>query len=78
MLPLDDPRWPELDHREWSAGVGAPDAPVVADELHCSGDYGHIPDGLADDIVAECQTCGEPMVENPADAPPPADVVCTR
>ncbi|RGC67672.1 hypothetical protein C5N14_17985 [Micromonospora sp. MW-13] len=33
MLPLDDPRWPDLDHRGWSAGRGGPDAPFVPDEL---------------------------------------------
>jgi hypothetical protein len=30
MLPLDDPRWPSLDHRNWSKGQGAP---FVPDEL---------------------------------------------
>ncbi|MFC8846811.1 MULTISPECIES: hypothetical protein [unclassified Micromonospora] len=33
MLSLDDPRWPDLDHRNWSAGQGSPDAPFVPDEL---------------------------------------------
>ncbi|WP_405953758.1 hypothetical protein [Streptomyces phaeochromogenes] len=34
MMPLDDPRWPALDHRGWSKGQGsAPDAPFVPDEL---------------------------------------------
>jgi enamine deaminase RidA (YjgF/YER057c/UK114 family) len=36
MLALDDPRWPDLNHRGWSAGgasYGDPDSPVVADEL---------------------------------------------
>jgi hypothetical protein len=35
-LPLDDPRWKELDHRNWSHGKRsdwAPDAPFVPDEL---------------------------------------------
>ncbi|MFI9580585.1 hypothetical protein ACIHCQ_01765 [Streptomyces sp. NPDC052236] len=33
MLPLDDPRWAALDHRNWSQGQGGPDAPFVPDEL---------------------------------------------
>lgn len=33
MLALDDPRWAALDHRGWSEGRGAPDAPYVPDEL---------------------------------------------
>ncbi|MGC5561576.1 hypothetical protein ACPYPG_01870 [Streptomyces sp. FR-108] len=33
MISLDDPRWPDLDHRGWSKGRGAPDAPFVPDEL---------------------------------------------
>ena len=33
MISLDDPRWPALDHRGWSEGRGAPDAPFVPDEL---------------------------------------------
>jgi hypothetical protein len=36
MLRLDDPRWPDLDHRGWSAGRASsydPDAPFVPDEL---------------------------------------------
>jgi hypothetical protein len=36
MLPLDDPRWRELDHRNWSHGkpsARVPDAPFVPDEL---------------------------------------------
>jgi enamine deaminase RidA (YjgF/YER057c/UK114 family) len=33
MLPLDDPRWLDLDHRNWSGGEGGPDAPIVPDEL---------------------------------------------
>lgn len=36
MLPLDDPRWRDLDHRGWSAGKASsydPDAPFVPDEL---------------------------------------------
>ncbi|WSQ07053.1 hypothetical protein OG604_04525 [Streptomyces sp. NBC_01231] len=33
MMPLDDPRWPTLDHRGWSQGQGAQDAPFVPDEL---------------------------------------------
>lgn len=33
MLPLDDPRWPALDHRNWSKGHGGSDAPYVPDEL---------------------------------------------
>jgi hypothetical protein len=37
VLPLDDPRWPSLGHRGWSAGNRSqhdPDAPFIADELH--------------------------------------------
>jgi len=36
LLPLTDPRWRELDHRNWSGGKPsdwAPDAPFVPDEL---------------------------------------------
>jgi hypothetical protein len=33
VISLDDPRWPELDHRGWSKGKGAQDAPFVPDEL---------------------------------------------
>jgi len=36
MLPLDDPRWRDLDHRGWSGGGASPydpDAPFVPDEL---------------------------------------------
>jgi hypothetical protein len=36
LLPLDDPRWKELDHRNWQQGKRsdwAPDAPFVPDEL---------------------------------------------
>lgn len=36
LLPLDDPRWRELDHRNWRGGKPsewAPDAPFVPDEL---------------------------------------------
>ncbi len=33
MMPLDDPRWPALDHRGWSQGQGVPGAPFVPDEL---------------------------------------------
>jgi hypothetical protein len=36
MLPLDDPRWKDLDHRNWSHGKRsdwAPDAPYIPDEL---------------------------------------------
>ena len=34
MLPLDDPRWAALNHRNWSDGqAGAPDAPFIPDEL---------------------------------------------
>ena len=36
LLPLDDPRWIELDHRNWRDGQRsdwAPDAPFVPDEL---------------------------------------------
>jgi hypothetical protein len=36
FLPLDDPRWRELDHRNWRSGrrsEWAPDAPFVPDEL---------------------------------------------
>lgn len=36
FLPLDDPRWKELDHRNWRGGKRsdwAPDAPYVPDEL---------------------------------------------
>ncbi|MEU9187376.1 hypothetical protein AB0D14_23115 [Streptomyces sp. NPDC048484] len=33
MISLDDPRWPALDHRGWSKGQGAPDAPFIPDEL---------------------------------------------
>jgi enamine deaminase RidA (YjgF/YER057c/UK114 family) len=35
MLPLDDPRWPDLDHRGWSARTlfSDPDAPFVPAEL---------------------------------------------
>jgi hypothetical protein len=36
MLPLDDPRWKELNHRNWSGGKRsdwAPDAPYVPEEL---------------------------------------------
>src|SRR5262245_27033477 len=35
-LPLDDPRWKELNHRNWSHGKRSdrtPDAPFVPDEL---------------------------------------------
>ena len=35
-LPLDDPRWKDLDHRNWRKGKRSdwsPDAPFVADEL---------------------------------------------
>jgi hypothetical protein len=36
LLPLDDPRWRDLDHRNWANGrrsEWAPDAPFVPDEL---------------------------------------------
>jgi hypothetical protein len=36
LLPLDDARWKDLDHRNWSHGKRspwAPDAPYVPDEL---------------------------------------------
>lgn len=36
LFPLDDPRWRELDHRNWRDGkrsAWAPDAPFVPDEL---------------------------------------------
>jgi hypothetical protein len=36
LLPLDDPRWRDLNHRNWSNGKPsdwAPDAPFVPDEL---------------------------------------------
>src|ERR1035441_10002389 len=35
MLPLDDPRWPDLDHRGWSARTlfSDRDAPFVPAEL---------------------------------------------
>jgi len=36
LLPLEDPRWLELDHRNWSQGQRspwAPDAPFVPNEL---------------------------------------------
>jgi hypothetical protein len=36
LLPLDDPRWRELDHRNWRGGKRSewsPDAPFVPDEL---------------------------------------------
>lgn len=36
LLPLDDARWRELDHRNWRGGKrsdSAPDAPFVPDEL---------------------------------------------
>jgi hypothetical protein len=36
LLPLDDPRWAELDHRNWRHGSRSewsPDAPFVPDEL---------------------------------------------
>ncbi len=36
LLPLDDPRWRELDHRNWRGGrrsEWSPDAPFVPDEL---------------------------------------------
>jgi len=36
LLPLDDPRWIELDHRNWQEGKRsewAPDAPFVPEEL---------------------------------------------
>ncbi|MFJ2634212.1 hypothetical protein ACIQCJ_26275 [Streptomyces sp. NPDC093221] len=33
MLPLDDPRWTTLDHRDRSNGKSGSDAPCVPDEL---------------------------------------------
>jgi hypothetical protein len=36
LLPLDDPRWKQLNHRNWSDGKPSdwtPDAPFVPDEL---------------------------------------------
>ncbi len=36
LLPLDDPRWKDLDHRNWRDGKPsdwAPDAPFIPDEL---------------------------------------------
>jgi hypothetical protein len=36
LLPLDDPRWVHLNHRNWSDGKpspGVPDAPFVPDQL---------------------------------------------
>ena len=36
LLPLDDPRWKDLNHRNWSHGKRShwsPDAPFVPDEL---------------------------------------------
>ena len=36
LLPLDDPRWLELEHRNWSQGKRspeAPDAPFIPNEL---------------------------------------------
>ncbi len=39
MISLDDPRWPELDHRGWSKGQGTQDAPFVPDELRYLVDH---------------------------------------
>ncbi|MFF3376514.1 hypothetical protein ACFYXF_26620 [Streptomyces sp. NPDC002680] len=39
MISLDDPRWPALDHRGWSEGKGAEDAPFVPDELRYLVDH---------------------------------------